>query len=100
MAAAAIAHKDVDLAALGVDRAFIFVGRLGVFGDDVPGVDEAGELLETVLAGGVGGDKGEGTYVAKTAEEDVDDGIGRADTAFYPDCRHRVRESAILDQML
>jgi hypothetical protein len=26
------------------------------------------------------------TYIAENTEEDVDDGIGRADAAFDPDC--------------
>lgn len=40
---------------------------VGVFGDDVPGVDEAGEETEH-------------------AEEDVDEGVGGAETCLYPDC--------------
>lgn len=44
----------------------IVVG-LRVLGDDVPGVQEAGEETET-------------------AQGDVDEGVGAADTAFDPDC--------------
>lgn len=41
--------------------------RVRVTRDDVPGVDEAGE-------------------VAETAEGDVDEGVGGAETGFYPYC--------------
>lgn len=40
---------------------------LGKLGDDVPGVEEAGQE-------------------AQRAEEDVDEGVGGAEAAFYPDC--------------
>jgi len=49
------------------------------------------------LEGGVLDGEGKETYVAKDAEEDVDDGVGRANTALYPDCRHGVAELAILE---
>jgi len=54
----------VTIAALGVGYSFVVVG-VGVFKDDVPGVDQAGE--ET-----------------KTAEGEVDEGIGTTDAAFDP----------------
>lgn len=50
LAVPAVVHKDVDAAVLRVLRevlVVVVVGRLGVFGDDVPGVDEAGELRES-----------------------------------------------------
>lgn len=71
-----------------VDR-LVLVGRLGEFGDDVPGVDEAGDLEPGVLvevvspAVRVGGT---GTYIAEDEEEDVDEGVGGADAALHPDC--------------
>jgi hypothetical protein len=42
----------------------LLVCRVGVFSDDVPGVDETGE----------------------EAESDVDEGVGRAETALNPYC--------------
>ena len=42
----AAVHKDIDATVLGVLRdvlVVVVVGRLGVPGDDVPGVEEAGE---------------------------------------------------------
>lgn len=47
-------------------QGFVLVGRLRIFGDDVPCVNEAGD-------------------VGETAEEDVDERIGAAETALYPD---------------
>lgn len=55
LAVAAVVHKDVDAAVLGVGRdllVVVVVGRLGVLGDDVPGVEEAGDLMK---GGGVSG---------------------------------------------
>ena len=46
----------------------VFVFWIGVFGDDVPGVEEARE-------------------VAEGAEGEVDEGVGGAETDFDPDCR-------------
>lgn len=64
--------EDVDaaVAALGIVQALVLVVGLGVFGDDVPGMEEAGQIAE-------GG------------EEDVDEGIRRAQPALYPDCEGR-----------
>jgi hypothetical protein len=47
LAVPAAVHKDVDAAVLGVLRdvlVVVVVGRLGILGDDIPGVEEAGEL--------------------------------------------------------
>lgn len=56
-----------DAAALAVLRqGLVLVGRLGQLGDDVPGVQDAGD-------------------VAEAAEEDVDEGVGAADAALDPD---------------
>lgn len=57
--AAAVMHEDVDAAVFGVLRkvlVVIVVGRLGIFGDDVPGVKESRDLVglrvsERALAG-------------------------------------------------
>lgn len=49
-------------------QGLILVRRLGVFRDDVPRVEKAGE-------------------VAENAEEDVDEGVGAAETDLDPDCR-------------
>lgn len=46
----------------------LLVRRVGVFGDDVPGVDETGEE-------------------AQTAEGDVDERVGRAEAALDPYCK-------------
>ena len=51
---------------VGYGLVLIVVG-LGVEGDDVPGVEEAGN-------------------VAKGTEEDVDEAVGGADAGFDPDC--------------
>jgi len=70
LAVAAVVDEDVDAAVLRVLRdvlVVVVVGRLGVFGDDVPGVEEAGN-------------------VAEDEKEDVDDRVGGADAALYPDC--------------
>lgn len=48
-------------------QGLILVRRLGVFRDDVPRVEKAGE-------------------VAEDAEEDVDEGVGAAETDLDPDC--------------
>lgn len=50
------------------DALVVAVVGLWVLGDDVPGVEEAREKAED-------------------AEEDVDDGVGAADSALDPDCR-------------
>ena len=91
LAVAAVVDKHVDAAVLGVLRdglVVVVVGGLGVLGDDVPGVEEAGDLgWRRVLVGdGVGGEEGRGTYVAEDEEEDVEDRVGGAYTALYPDC--------------
>ena len=68
-------HVDISHAArFGVLRDHVVLGQLGVLGDDVPGVDESGEETET-------------------AEEDVDDGVGGAETALDPDCEELVEDS-------
>lgn len=63
-------HVDVcDAAALAiVGDDLILVGGLGELGDDVPGVQQAGDEAEH-------------------AEEDVDERVGAADAAFDPDWR-------------
>lgn len=48
----------------------VFVVAIGIFCDDVPGMEEAGD--ET-----------------KHAEEDVDEGVCRADASLDPDCWFR-----------
>lgn len=65
-----ILHAAAALAVVAVQR-LVLVGRLGVLGDDVPGVQEAGD-------------------VAEDAEEDVDEGVGAADAALDPDWRRLV----------
>lgn len=47
-------------------QGLVLVGRLRIFGDDVPCVDKAGNVCEA-------------------AEEDVNERIGAAETALYPD---------------
>lgn len=61
-------HVDVGDAAagLGVLGEGVVGLELGVLGDDVPGVEEAGEEAEH-------------------AEEDVDEGVGRAEAGLDPD---------------
>ncbi len=57
LAVAAVVDKDVDAAVLGVLGEVgvgVVVGGLGVLGDDVPGVEEAGKLARE--GGLVGGD--------------------------------------------
>jgi hypothetical protein len=47
LAVAAVVDEDVDAAVLGVLRevlVVVVVGRFRVLGDDVPGVEEAGDL--------------------------------------------------------
>ncbi len=77
VAAGAVGRLDVhvgDAAALAVvGQGFVLVRRLGELGDDVPGVEEAGDE-------------------AQAAEEDVDDGVGAADAALDPDC---IREGLV-----
>ena len=53
--------------AFGLRERDIFELRLGVEGDDVPGVQKAGKITQH-------------------AEEDVDDRVGTADARFYPNC--------------
>lgn len=66
-------------AALAVVRQrFVLVGWLGVFGDDVPCVQQAGD-------------------VAEDAEEDVDEGVGAADAALDPDCGRLVENSYLME---
>ncbi len=66
-----VGRLDVDVgdaAILAVARqGLVLVGRLGELGDNVPGVEEAGDE-------------------AQAAEEDVDEGVGAADAALDPDC--------------
>jgi len=62
-------HVDVgDAGRLGVLRQDAVDLRVGVFGDDVPAVEEARQEAEH-------------------AEEDVDEGVGGAEAGFYPDWR-------------
>lgn len=69
----ALGALDVDVgnAAAGIalvwGKSLVLERRLGVLGDDVPGVDQAGN-------------------VAKDTEEDVNDRVGAADAALDPDC--------------
>lgn len=64
---------DVDIgdsAPLAISRErLVLVWWLGVLGDDVPGVQQAGDQAEN-------------------AEEDVDQGVCAADTAFDPDYKY------------
>jgi len=68
VAVAVAVDEDVgDAAALAVlGDGFVLVVRVGELGDDVPCVDEAGD-------------------VAKEAEEDVDEGVCGAEAALHPD---------------
>ena len=61
-----------DLAVFGILADGLVRGDVGVFGDDVPGVQEAGEE-------------------AKTAEGEVDEGVDGAEAGFHPDCGGEVR---------
>lgn len=67
----ALRALDVDVgdaAALAIlGERLVLVGRLGVLGDDVPRVKQAGDEAEH-------------------AEEDVDEGVGATDAALDPDC--------------
>lgn len=64
------AALGAGVAALGVlVDSLVLVGRLGVLGDDVPGVEEAGD-------------------VAQNAQQNVDERVGTADSALDPDCRN------------
>jgi hypothetical protein len=58
---------DSAVGALGVMDGLVFVHRVRVAGDDVPGVDEAGD-------------------VAEAAEGDIDEGVGAAEAYFDPYC--------------
>jgi len=69
MADVVIGHAPIT-GAFGVTDWFVFVHRVGVAGDDIPGVDEAGEIAEA-------------------AECDVDERVGGAETAFDPYCDRR-----------
>lgn len=66
-----IRHSSILVARLGlgfrVADGFVIVVALRVDGDDVPCVQEAGE-------------------VAEHAEEDIDEGVRGADARFDPDC--------------
>lgn len=53
----------------------LLVCWVGIFGDDVPGVDETGEE-------------------AQAAESDVDEGVGRAETALDPYCELSATDSS------
>jgi hypothetical protein len=91
LAVAAVVDKDVDAAVLGVLRdglIVVVIGGLGVLGDDVPGVEEAGDLGwgRLLVGDGLGGEEGRGTYVAEEEEKDVENGVGGAYAALYPDC--------------
>ena len=72
-------HVDVgDATALAVLRELIVVVRaLGELGDDVPGVQEAGDETET-------------------AEEDVDERVGAADASLDPDCARKEMLAGVL----
>lgn len=61
-------HLDVDVgdAFIVARKRLVLVRRLGVLCDDVPSVQEAGE-------------------VAEDGEEDVDEGVGATDAALDPD---------------
>lgn len=58
-------HVDVCDAAALLRQRLVLVQWLGELGDDIPGVEEAGEEAET-------------------AEKNVDDGVGAANPAFDP----------------
>ena len=58
---------DLAIGALRVADRLIFVRRVGVAGNDVPGVDQAGD-------------------VAEAAEGDIDKGIRGAEADFDPYC--------------
>jgi hypothetical protein len=70
LAVRAMGRLDVDVcdaaAALLVGNSLVLVRRLGVLGDDVPGVEQAGDEAED-------------------AEEDVAEGVGATDAALDPD---------------
>lgn len=92
-------HKDVrhaTLLAVLARHALVLVVAIGELGNDVPGVDEAGDLCLVLAAcGGVGDEtlamvsEGVGaereTYEAEHAKQNVDDGVGGADAALNPD---------------
>lgn len=56
--------------ALGGRKGLVLVWRLRIFGNDIPGVDQAGDVTED-------------------AEENVDDGVGATDSALDPDWQRR-----------
>lgn len=60
-----VRHPPILALVVGYGLVFVVVG-FGVEGDDVPGVQEAGD-------------------VAEGAEEDVDEAVGGADAGFDPD---------------
>jgi hypothetical protein len=61
----------IDSPAFGILREGFVVEVVGVFGNNVPGVQEAGD-------------------VAERAEEEVEQGVEGAETALDPDCRRLV----------
>ena len=63
-------YKDVDAAVLGVYRTRVVIVGIGELGDDVPCVEEAGN-------------------VAKNEEQDVDYRVGGADSTLDPDRQRR-----------
>lgn len=93
--ARAVAYDDVGYAAgLFLVEGLVVLG-VGEFRDDVPGVEEAGDLGGWLVWGakwerrglGLGIEIARGTYVAEDEEEDVEEGVDGADAALYPDCR-------------
>ena len=58
---------DLAIGSLRVANRLIFVHRVGVAGDDIPSMNQAGD-------------------VAKAAEGDIDEGIRGAETDFDPYC--------------
>ncbi len=92
-------HDDVGdaAAALGIlgDRLVVELG-LGVLGDDVPSMEETGDLgtVRTTNKDESAGrerarqrERGEETYKAQDAEQNVDDGVSGANAALDPDWR-------------
>jgi len=77
LAVGAVGRLDVDISDSAVlliaMNSLVHTGRLREFGDDVPGMEEAGD-------------------VAEHAEEDVDEGVDAAESTFDPD-RQRGEEN-------
>lgn len=71
--AASIMDEDIDAATFGIGRAFIVV-LVGIPGDNVPRVDEAGNLIRLSVSAmeSKRGMQPKRTYVSEHKQEDID----------------------------